>query len=131
MQELATVAMYKIPIKILLFNNGFLGMVRQWQELFYDNRFSNSGMNYNPDFVKICSGYDIPAKRIDKQAELAAGLDFLVNSKTAALLEVTIPEQEKVYPMIASGARYDQMVDFDSKKEQGVEMKVYLNQPEK
>lgn len=131
MQELATVAMYKIPVKILLFNNGFLGMVRQWQELFYDNRFSQSDMNYNPDFVKICSGYDIPAKRIDKQSELSAGIDFLVNSKTSALLEVTIPEKEKVYPMIASGARYDQMVDFVSKKEQGTEVKVHLNRPEK
>lgn len=131
MQELATVAMYRIPVKILLFNNGFLGMVRQWQELFYDNRFSHSDMNYNPDFVKICSGYDIPARRIDKQSELAAGLDFLVHSKTAALLEVTIPEKEKVYPMIASGARYEQMVDFDSKTEPGTEMQVYPNRPEK
>lgn len=131
MQELATVAMYKIPVKILLFNNGFLGMVRQWQELFYDNRFSQSDMNYNPDFVKICSGYDIPARRIDKQAELESGIDFLVKSKTAALLEVTIPEAEKVYPMIASGARYDQMVDFESKKERGSEVKLYLNLPEK
>ena len=123
--------MYQIPVKILLFNNGFLGMVRQWQELFYENRFSQSTMNYNPDFVKICSGYDIPAKRIEKQSELSSGMDFLVNSKTAALLEVTIPEAEKVYPMIASGARYDQMVDFNTKKEKGSEMKVHLNRPEK
>ncbi|MBL8035423.1 MAG: biosynthetic-type acetolactate synthase large subunit [Leptospiraceae bacterium] len=131
MQELATIAMYQIPVKILLFNNGFLGMVRQWQELFYQNRFSQSTMNYNPDFVKICSGYDIPAKRIDKQSELSAGIDFLVNSKTSALLEVTIPEAEKVYPMIASGARYEQMVDFNTKSEKGNEMKVHLNRPDK
>ncbi|MCX7633467.1 MAG: biosynthetic-type acetolactate synthase large subunit [Turneriella sp.] len=130
MQELATVAMYRIPVKILLFNNGFLGMVRQWQELFYDNRFSQSDMNYNPDFVKICSGYDIPAMSISRHAELEAGIDFLVRSKTAALLEVKIPQEEKVYPMIASGARYDQMVDFDSSKEPGQEVRVYLNRPE-
>lgn len=133
MQELATVAMYQIPVKILLFNNGFLGMVRQWQELFYQNRFSESVMNYNPDFVKICSGYDIPARRIAKQSELSAGLDFLVNSKTSALLEVTIPEAEKVYPMIASGARYDQMVDFSSRGDKGggKETLVHLNRPQK
>ncbi len=131
MQELATIAMYQIPVKILLFNNGFLGMVRQWQELFYQNRFSESVMNYNPDFVKICSGYDIPAKRIDKQSELNAGLDFLVNSKTSALLEVTIPEAEKVYPMIASGARYDQLVDFSAKADKGTEMKVRMNAAKK
>jgi acetolactate synthase I/II/III large subunit len=129
MQELATIAMYQIPVKILLFNNGFLGMVRQWQELFYQNRFSESTMNYNPDFVKICSGYDIPARRIDKQSELDGGLDFLIQSKTAALLEVTIPETEKVYPMIASGAHYDQMVDFSSKNDKGggSEMLVHMN----
>ncbi|MBN8223170.1 MAG: biosynthetic-type acetolactate synthase large subunit [Spirochaetes bacterium] len=130
-QELATIAMYQIPVKILLFNNGFLGMVRQWQELFYQNRFSESTMNYNPDFVKICSGYDIPAKRIDKQSELSAGLDFLVNSKTSALLEVTIPESEKVYPMIASGARYEQLVDFNAKSDKGTEIRVRMNAAKK
>jgi len=129
MQELATVAMYQIPVKILLFNNGFLGMVRQWQELFYQNRFSESVMNYNPDFVKICSGYDIPARRIAKQAELNSGLDFLVNSKTSALLEVTIPEAEKVYPMIASGAKYSELVDFSAKTDKGggKETRVHVN----
>jgi len=130
-QELGTIAMYQIPVKILLFNNGFLGMVRQWQELFYQNRFSHSNMNYNPDFVKICSGYDIPAKRIDKESELGAGLDFLVNSKTSALLEVMIPENEKVYPMVASGARYEQMVDFSSKGNKGTETKIYANRAAK
>jgi thiamine pyrophosphate-dependent acetolactate synthase large subunit-like protein len=65
------------------------------------------------------------------QAELSAGLDFLINSKTSALLEVTIPEQEKVYPMIASGARYDQMVDFKTKSDKGSEMLVHLNRVEK
>lgn len=129
MQELGTIAMYQIPIKILLFNNGFLGMVRQWQELFYDNRFSQSDMNYNPDFVKIASGYDIPAKRIEKPSELSAGLDFLIQSKTSALLEVMIPSKEKVYPMVPSGARYEQMVDFDSAKEDGTEQRIHMNSP--
>ncbi|MBV6494521.1 MAG: Acetolactate synthase isozyme 2 large subunit [Turneriella sp.] len=130
-QELGTIAMYQIPIKILLFNNGFLGMVRQWQELFYQNRFSHSNMNYNPDFIKICSGYDIPAKRIDKESELNAGLDFLLNTKGSALLEVVIPEAEKVFPMIPSGAAYTQIVDFESQKEKGKEVRMQINQPRK
>ncbi|MCS6983678.1 MAG: biosynthetic-type acetolactate synthase large subunit [Leptospiraceae bacterium] len=111
MQELATARMYDIPVKIILFNNGFLGMVRQWQELFYNQRFSHSDMDYNPDFVKICEGYDIPAMRIEHEREIDKGLDFLLKSEDAALLEVMIPQAEKVYPMIASGQRYETMTE--------------------
>ncbi len=117
MQELATARMYNIPVKILLFNNGFLGMVRQWQELFYNNRFSQSDMDYNPDFVKITSGYDIPAMRITRADEIEVGLDFLVNTEDVVLLEVAIPQKEKVYPMIASGQKYETMKDYDEPEE--------------
>ena len=128
-QELATARMYNIPVKILLFNNGFLGMVRQWQELFYSNRFSASDMDYNPDFIKIASGYDIPAKRIEKQNELDSGLDFLLSTDDCCLLEVAIPQQEKVYPMIANGSTYDQMVDFDADSEPGTLKSIIPNSP--
>ena len=127
MQELAMIRMYNVPVKILLFNNGFLGMVRQWQELFYDNRFAESNMNYNPDFVKICSGYDITARRIVNPSEIDSGLDFLINTDDCCLLEVAIPEEEKVYPMIASGAKYEQMIDFDHSSEQGEEFTLVPN----
>ena len=119
MQELATARMYNISVKIVLFNNGFLGMVRQWQELFYDNRFSESNMNYNPDFVKICSGFDIPARKISSADEIESGLKFLLDTNDCCLLEVTIPEEEKVYPMIASGSKYAEMVDYDHASEKG------------
>ena len=128
-QELATARMYNIPVKILLFNNGFLGMVRQWQELFYSNRFSASDMDYNPDFIKIASGYDIPAKRIEKQNELDSGLDFLLSTDDCCLLEVAIPQQEKVYPMIANGSTYEQMVDFDAESEPGTLKSIIPNSP--
>lgn len=128
-QELATARMYNIPVKILLFNNGFLGMVRQWQELFYSNRFSASDMDYNPDFIKIASGYDIPAKRIEKQNELDSGLDFLLSTDDCCLLEVAIPQQEKVYPMIANGSTYEQMVDFDADSEPGTLKSIIPNSP--
>jgi acetolactate synthase I/II/III large subunit len=129
-QELATARMYNIPVKILLFNNGFLGMVRQWQELFYSNRFSASDIDYNPDFIKIASGYDIPAKRIEKQNELEKGLDFLMSTDDSCLLEVAIPQQEKVYPMIANGSTYEQMVDFDASSESGNLKAIVPNSPE-
>ena len=127
MQELATARMYNISVKILLFNNGFLGMVRQWQELFYDNRFAESDMNYNPDFVKIASGFDIPAKCITKPHELDDGLKFLIETKDCCILEVVIPESEKVYPMIASGSKYEDMVDYDHKSEEGTPFSLMPN----
>ena len=119
MQELATARMYDISVKIILFNNGFLGMVRQWQELFYDNRFAESDMNYNPDFVKICAGFDIPAKKINSPNEVESGLEFLLQTNNCCLLEIAIPEEEKVYPMIASGSKYEEMVDYDHASEKG------------
>ncbi len=112
MQELATAKMYNISVKIIVFNNGFLGMVRQWQELFYQKRFAESTMSYNPDFIAITRAFDLPAKKITKHTEIESGLDFLIESKECCLLEVVIPEEEKVYPMISSGASYEDMIDF-------------------
>ena len=128
MQELATAKMYNIPVKIVLFNNGFLGMVRQWQELFYGKRFSQSVMNYNPDFVKITSGFNLPAMSITKPEEIETGLDFLLNSKECTLLEVMIPEEEKVYPMVSSGATYANMVDYNHASEEGTPFTIIPNQ---
>ncbi|MDH4199477.1 MAG: biosynthetic-type acetolactate synthase large subunit [Spirochaetia bacterium] len=119
-QELATVRMYNIPVKIILFHNGFLGMVRQWQSLFYGERFSSSKLhNNNPDFCKIAQAYGIAAKKISLPDEMEQGIDFILDSKDACLLEVMIPDYEHVYPMIASGHRYEDMIEFDSSSEEG------------
>ncbi|MES0491064.1 MAG: biosynthetic-type acetolactate synthase large subunit [Leptospirales bacterium] len=119
-QELATLKMYNIPVKIILFHNGFLGMVRQWQELFYGARYSSSVLtDVNPDFMKVAEGYGIASKKISKADEIEAGLDFLIDSKEACLLEVMIPASEKVYPMIPSGHKYEDMIAFDPKSEEG------------
>ncbi len=99
-QELATIAQSKLGVKILLFNNNFLGMVRQWQELFYEERFSESQWTYNPNFVKLAESYDIPAMRIQNKSEIEKGLDFFLKDENAALIEVMIPAEEKVFPMI-------------------------------
>jgi len=119
-QELATAKMYNIPVKILLFHNGFLGMVRQWQELFYGKRFSHSTLqNFNPDFCKVANAYGIVSKKISLPEEIEGGIDFLLDTNDICLLEVMIPEAEKVFPMIAAGHRYEDMIEFQTKSEPG------------
>jgi acetolactate synthase-1/2/3 large subunit len=119
-QELATAKMYNIPVKIVLFHNGFLGMVRQWQELFYEQRYSSSELfNNNPDFCKIAEAYGLDSMKISKPEEIEKGIDFLLKSTNVCLLEVMIPDDEKVYPMIPSGHRYEDMIEFETSSEKG------------
>ena len=119
-QELATIRQYQLPVKILLFNNNFLGMVRQWQELFFEERFSESGWQFNPDFIKLAESYQIKAKKITKPEEIHSGVDFLIQDATeAALLEVVIEADEKVFPMIPSGKdQKDMLLYADLKRSQ-------------
>jgi acetolactate synthase-1/2/3 large subunit len=111
-QELATLSMYDISVKIILLENRFLGMVRQWQEMFYEERYSQTNFHFNPDFVKIADAYGIQAKRIDKKSEVEDGLKFLLKDDKSALLVVRIPEEEKVFPFIPAGGSYRDMIDF-------------------
>ncbi|HMV43931.1 MAG TPA: biosynthetic-type acetolactate synthase large subunit [Leptospiraceae bacterium] len=111
-QELATITMYKVGVKILIFNNNFLGMVRQWQELFYEERFSHSEWNYNPNFVKVADGYDIPAMSISKKEDIDKALEFFLKDDKSALLEVMVPAEEKVFPMIPAGKSQKEMLEF-------------------
>ena len=110
-QELATIAMYKLNVKIVVFNNGFLGMVRQWQEMFYEERYAESEYNYNPNFAKLARAFGIRGKAVKRKRELKMGIDFLLEDG-AALLEVFIPEEEKVFPMIPSGCSQKDMILF-------------------
>lgn len=111
-QELATIRQYHLGVKILLLNNNFLGMVRQWQELFYEERFSESEWQYNPDFVKLAEAYSIPGMRITEPGEIDAGLEFLFRDQEPALLEVVIPADEKVFPMIAAGKDQKDLIEY-------------------
>ncbi|MCB1165513.1 MAG: biosynthetic-type acetolactate synthase large subunit [Leptospiraceae bacterium] len=111
-QELATIRQYNLGVKILLLNNNFLGMVRQWQELFYEERFAESEWQYNPDFVKLAESYQIPGMQITHPSEVESGLDFLLHEEGPALLEAVIPSDEKVFPMIAAGKSQRDMVQF-------------------
>ncbi len=111
-QELATARQYNIPIKIVLLNNNFLGMVRQWQELFYQERFAESEYQFNPNFLKILEGYNIPAKRITKPEEIDSGIEFLLSENGPSFLEVVIPAEEKVFPMIPAGKSQRDIITF-------------------
>ena len=111
-QELATIRMYNLGVKVLVFNNNFLGMVRQWQELFYEERFSHSEWNYNPNFVKLAEAYEIPAMRITKKSEIDSAIEFFIRDDKACFLEVMVPAAEKVFPMIPAGMSQKDMIEF-------------------
>lgn len=102
-QELGTILQDKVDVKILILNNNFLGMVRQWQQLFFDKRYSFTEI-VNPDFVQIAKGYSIDAKKIEERKDLDAALDEFLNSKGAYLLEVVVEKEENVFPMVETGA---------------------------
>ena len=102
-QELGTIMQSRVPVKILLLNNNFLGMVRQWQQLFFDRRYSFTEMK-NPDFLTIAKGYGISGARVSERADLNSALEKMYNSPDAYLLEVMVEAEENVFPMVATGA---------------------------
>ena len=90
-------------VKIIVLNNNYLGMVRQWQEMFFDNRYSFVELA-NPDFITIAKGFGIPGHRCAHADDLGSSLDTLLNSETAYLLEVMVEKESNIFPMIASGS---------------------------
>jgi len=101
-QELGTIAQYEIPVKILLLNNSFLGMVRQWQELFFESRYSFTEM-HNPNFVMLAQSFGIDALKVEHREDVAAGLQQMIDSPKSFLLEVVVEKENNVFPMIPSG----------------------------
>ncbi|ACL69837.1 biosynthetic-type acetolactate synthase large subunit [Halothermothrix orenii] len=108
-QELATVSNYNLPVKIIILNNSYLGMVRQWQELFYDKRYSSTGLK-NPDFIKLAEAYGVYALKIDKKDEVKPALEKILSVNGPALLDVRIEEEENVFPMVPQGAGIKKMI---------------------
>ncbi|MGL4228641.1 MAG: biosynthetic-type acetolactate synthase large subunit [Tannerellaceae bacterium] len=101
-QELGTIMQSDIDVKIILLNNNFLGMVRQWQELFFNERYSSTIMQ-NPDFIAIAAAYKIKGAKVEKREDIDAAIDTMLNHKGAYLLEVAVEEKGMVYPMIPAG----------------------------
>jgi len=101
--ELGTILQTKAAVKIVVLNNSYLGMVRQWQELFFDKRYASTEM-VSPNFVKLAEAYDIEAVRVSKREDLAGAIKTMMASKDAYFLEVVIEQEDNVFPMIPTGA---------------------------
>lgn len=102
-QELGTIWQNNLNVKIVIFNNNFLGMVRQWQQLFFDNRYSQVELK-NPDFVAIAKGFRLEAAKVEKREDLSAALDTMFAHKGGYVLEVVVEKEENLFPMVPSGA---------------------------
>ena len=109
-QELATVVQNKIPVKVVILNNGHLDMVRQWQELFYNRNYSHTNMEAQPDFVKLAEAYGAEGYRISKPEELEDVLRKALTSPNPAFIDVMVEREENVYPMVPAGAALDEML---------------------
>jgi len=104
---------YGLPIKVICLNNGFLGMVRQWQEFFYDRRYSMSYMDSLPDFVKLTEAYGHVGVRIDNPETMRAQLEEVFSDKNKdkfVFVDIITDQQENVYPMVPAGAGLDEMI---------------------
>ncbi|MCC7379977.1 MAG: acetolactate synthase large subunit, partial [Chitinophagaceae bacterium] len=102
LQELGTIMQFDIDIKILILNNQFLGMVRQWQELFHQRRYSFTDIT-SPDFVQLARAYRIEGKTVSKRENLKAALNTMLNHKGSYLLEVMVGKENNVFPMVPQG----------------------------
>ncbi|MFZ4834870.1 acetolactate synthase 2 catalytic subunit [Rouxiella sp. Mn2063] len=110
-QELGTIKRKQLPLKILLLDNQRLGMVRQWQELFFDGRYSETNLSDNPDFITLASAFDIPGQRISRKDQVDTALDAFFNSKGPYLLQVSIDENQNVWPLVPPGAGNETMLE--------------------
>lgn len=109
-QEMATAAINRVPLKVVIIDNRALGMVHQWQSLFYDHRFSFTELDANPDFVKLADAYGWQAMRIEHPDQVGEALDTMLASDGPFLLDVIIPTEQTVYPMVAPGAALDDII---------------------
>ena len=109
-QELSAAVQYDVPVKVIILNNHYLGMVRQWQEKFYEERYSHSYMDAMPDFVKLAEAYGAKGFRAEKSSELSATLRTAFAEAGPVLVEVVIPKSEGVFPMVPAGSAMHEML---------------------
>jgi acetolactate synthase I/II/III large subunit len=108
-QELATCVCNKIPVKVAILNNGYLGMVRQWQELFYKHRYSHTPL-YNPDFVKVAEAYGGVGIRVTKKEEVSPAIEQAIATDNIVFIDFHVEPEENVYPMVPAGESIDKMI---------------------
>jgi acetolactate synthase-1/2/3 large subunit len=109
-QELATAVQYDLPVKVLIMNNGYLGMVRQWQEMFYDRTYSEVDISVAPDFVKLAEAYGAAGFRAEQPSELREVMEAALRHEGVAVIDVVVAKEENVFPMIPAGADARQMI---------------------
>jgi len=110
-QELATAVNYKVPVKIAILNNGYLGMVRQWQQLFYESRYSQVNLKGHPDFVKVAQAYEIEGIRVTKPEQVEPALKKALNIAGPVILDFRVSREENVFPMVPAGAALNQIIE--------------------
>ena len=119
LNELATVASQNNNLKIVIFNNGVLGMVRQWQTLFYGKRYSNTTLNRKTDFVKLAEAFGIPAVRTESEEEFAAAFKTAFEAEGPYLIDCAIDPDEFVLPMLPPGGSIDDIITEKKPKKKG------------
>ncbi len=109
-QELATAVQYNLPVKIMILNNGYLGMVRQWQSLFYKNRYSHTTLNTSPDFVKLAEAYGATGLRVTRPDEVEGAIKQALATDGPVIVDFVVKSEENVYPMVPAGAPINNML---------------------
>ncbi|HYE66911.1 MAG TPA: thiamine pyrophosphate-dependent enzyme, partial [Pyrinomonadaceae bacterium] len=109
-QELATAVQYDLPIKVVIMNNGYLGMVRQWQEMFYERTYSEVDLSVSPDFVKLAEAYGALGLRATRPDELRDVLAAGLAHKGVAVMDVVVSQEENVFPIVPAGANTRDMI---------------------
>ncbi|MFO1242871.1 MAG: acetolactate synthase 3 large subunit [Rickettsiales bacterium] len=109
-QELSTAVQYRLPVKIFILNNRYMGMVRQWQQMFHGSRYSESYMDSLPDFVKLAEAYGMKGMRVDAPEKLDEAIKEMIAHKGPVIMDVIVDQNENVYPMIPAGAAHNELV---------------------
>jgi acetolactate synthase-1/2/3 large subunit len=109
-QEFAVIDQENLPVKVFVMNNGYLGMVRQWQELFWDNRYSHVDLTFSPDWVKLADAFGIKGMRLTEKGTLVEDMRQALAHDGPVLVDVKVTREENTYPMIPAGAAARDMV---------------------
>ena len=109
-QEMATAVNNKVGVKIAILNNGYLGMVRQWQQMFYKKRYSATNLSGNPDFVKLAEAYGALGIRVTEKDEVEDALRKAISVDGPVILDFIVEREENVFPMVPAGARLDEVI---------------------
>ena len=112
-QELGTAVQYKLPVKVVILNNGYLGMVRQWQAMFHDKRYSSTALDYNPDFVAVAEAYGAKGIRVETEDEVRPSLERAFAEPGPVVVDVKVSREANVFPMVPPNMPISRMIRGD------------------